>query len=112
MSATTRSTTIAVDRAGRPLRPRSSSNPKAAIEKLNEASTKKIKLFTAWDGSLNARLPRTGETILLARGRFNPDRKVTARDLALLCQEAQKAAEPAWALLQATLKQLGTLKTL
>jgi len=79
----------------------------SAIEAFNTASDPKIELRgTFRDGHFEARLPRVGRTIHVKvgiTGKFEP----TPQDLAWLCQEARRAADPGLALLAAALDALG-----
>jgi hypothetical protein len=78
-----------------------------AIEAFNQAGEPKIELLTTRDGRVVAKLPRLGREIVVEGSRFNPDVKVTAADVAGLCEEARLAAAPGLALLDAGLGALG-----
>jgi hypothetical protein len=78
-----------------------------AIEAFNQASEPKIELFTSRDGRVTATLPRLGRKVLVEGSPFNRDVKVTAADVAAVCEEARQAAAPGLALLDAGLAALG-----
>lgn len=78
----------------------------AAIEAFNESSQPAIDLQPRRDGRVVAVLPRVGREIIVQGSPFNEDVRVTAQDLALLCEEARRAAAPGMALLEAALGAL------
>jgi hypothetical protein len=80
-----------------------------AIEAFNETSQPRIELVTSRDGRVTATLPRVGQKIIAQGSAFNTDVKVTASDVALLCEEARRASAPGMTLLDAALAELGTL---
>ena len=84
-------------------------NLTAAIEAFNAASQPQIVLQTTRDGRVTARLPRVGREIIVEGSPFNKDVKVTAEDVAWLCEEARRAFAPGMALLEAGLGALGDL---
>jgi len=86
-------------------------NLTAAIEAFNESSQPQIVLGPRRDGRVVASLPRVGREILSEGSRFNKDVKVTAEDVAWLCEEARRALAPGMALLEAGLGALGDLET-
>jgi len=77
-----------------------------AIAALNEASTEKIKTLTSRDGREVANLPRVGREVIIRDSQFKENVKVTAMDIAWLCEEARLAMAPAQALLNAALDSL------
>ena len=79
-----------------------------AIEAFNTTSEPKIGLRgTFRDAHTEATLPRMGVTITIEPGMGT--RRVSAKDLALLCQEAKCAADPGLALLSAALDSLSMI---
>ena len=78
----------------------------AAIQAFNEASEPKIEVNTRRDGRVVAMLPRVGREIIVEGSPFNTDVKVTAADVAALCEEARRASAPGLALLDAALGAL------
>jgi hypothetical protein len=80
-----------------------------AIEAFNESSRPQIKLSPTRDGRVTASLPRVGRKVLVKDSMNNPKAKVTATDIAWLCEEARQASAPGTALLEAG---LGALKEL
>lgn len=85
-------------------------NLTAAIEAFNESSQPPIVLEKRHrDGRVTAVLPRVGREILVEGSPFNKDVKVTAADVAWLCEEARRAFAPGMALLEAGLDALGEL---
>ena len=83
-------------------------NLTAAIEAFNASSQPQIVLQTTRDGRVTAVLPRVGREIIVEGSPFNKDVKVTAADVALLCEEARRAFAPGMALLEAALEALST----
>ena len=77
-----------------------------AIEAINKASVQKIRTLTTRDNREVAKLPRVGREVVIRASTFNPDVKVTAKDIAFLCQEARLAMAPAQAFLDAALDML------
>jgi hypothetical protein len=77
-----------------------------AIEAINKVSAQKIETLTTRDSREIAKLPRVGREVVISGSTFNPEVKVTATDIALLCQEARLAMAPAQALLEAALDML------
>ena len=78
-----------------------------AIHAFNEASDPKIELHPTRDGRVTATLPRVGKQIMVAPPTVgNTDLRVTAHDVALLCEEARRAYAPGMALLTAALQAL------
>jgi hypothetical protein len=84
-------------------------NLTAAIEAFNRSSQPQIVLKTTRDGRVTAQLPRVGREIIVEGSPFNKDVKVTAEDVAWLCEEARRAFAPGMALLEAGLGALGDL---
>jgi hypothetical protein len=84
-------------------------NRTAAIEAFNASSQPQIELLTTRDARVVAKLPRVKRDILVESSPFNTDVKVTATDIAWLCEEARRAAAPGMALLEAALGALGDL---
>jgi hypothetical protein len=84
-------------------------NLTAAIEAFNQASEPKIELLTTRDGRVVATLPRVGRKVIVEGSPFHSDVKVTAADIAALCQEARLASAPGLALLDAALGSFGEL---
>lgn len=84
-------------------------NLTAAINTFNKVSEPKIELHPTRDGRVMAKLPRTGRQIMVEPSQFDENIKVTAGDVALLCEEARRAFAPGMALLTAA---LGALKQL
>jgi hypothetical protein len=81
-------------------------NLTAAIEAFNQASEPKIELLTTRDARVVATLPRLGREVIVEGSRFNHDVKVTAADVAAVCEEARLASKPGLALLDAGLAAL------
>jgi hypothetical protein len=81
-----------------------------AIEALNESSQPQIKIQPSRDGRVTAVLPRVGREVLIEGSQFKKEVKVTAADLAWLCEEARRALAPGMALLEAGLDALGELE--
>ena len=79
------------------------------IEEFNESSEPKIDLRPTRDGRVGAILPRTGREILVEGSEFKEGVRVTAQDLAALCQELRQALAPGLALLDATLEGFATV---
>lgn len=77
-----------------------------AIEAFNQSSQPQIALRTSRDGRVSAHLPRVGRDVLVAGSPFNTEIKVTAADIAWLCEEARRASAPGMALLEAGLGAL------
>ena len=77
-----------------------------AIAALNEVSSEKIKTQTSRDGREVATLPRVGREVIIRDSQFKENVKVSAMDLAWLCEEARLAMAPAQALLNAALDSL------
>lgn len=80
-----------------------------AIEAFNQTSQLQITLKTSRDGRVTAHLPRVGREVLVEGSPFNTEVKVTALDVAWLCEEARRASAPGMALLEAGLGALGGL---
>jgi len=80
-----------------------------AIEAFNQSSQPQITLQTSRDGRVTATLPRVGREVLVEGSPFNKEVKVTAADLASLCEEARRASAPGMALLEAGLGALGAV---
>jgi hypothetical protein len=78
----------------------------AAIEAFNESSQPQIALQPSRDGRVTAHLPRVGRDVLVEGSPFNHEVKVTAADVAWLCEEGRRASAPGMALLEAGLKAL------
>ena len=87
---------------------RGSMNLIAAIEAFNESSRPQIDVSPTRAGSSIALLPRVDREILVEDARFS-DAKVTAEDIAWLCEEARRATAPGLALLEAALSALSDL---
>ncbi len=81
----------------------------AAVEAFNESSQPQIELQSTRDGRVVATLPRVGREIIVEGSPFNEAIKVTAEDVAWLCEEARRAFAPGMALLEAGLGELGDL---
>jgi len=81
-----------------------------AIEAFNQSSQPQITLHPRRDGRVIAHLPRVGREVLVEGSPFNKEVKVTAADLASLCEEARRASAPGMALLEAGLGALGGLE--
>jgi hypothetical protein len=79
---------------------------KTAIESFNESSQPLIELHPRRDGRVVAKLPRVGREIIVEGSPFNKEVKVTAADVALLCEEARRATAPGMELLAAALGAL------
>ena len=78
----------------------------SAIEAFNAVSEPKIGLEGRFrDGHTEAILPRVGRTIHVAAG-INGMNGPTVQDVAYLCQEARRAADPGLVLLTAALDVL------
>lgn len=80
----------------------------AAIRAFNESSSPQISVGTTRDGSEVAHLPRVDREIIVEDAEFS-DAKVTAEDIAWLCEEARRASAPGMALLEAGLSALSDL---
>ena len=79
----------------------------SAVEAFNAVSEPKIGLNGAFrDAHTEATLPRVGQTIRVKAGMTGLNGP-TMQDLAHLCQEARRAADPGFALLAAALDILG-----
>jgi hypothetical protein len=85
-------------------------NPIAAIEAFNESSLPQIDLRPVRDGRVTAFLPRLGREILVKDSETMEDVRVTAEDVAWLCEEARRAFAPGMALLEAALGALSDLE--
>jgi hypothetical protein len=85
-------------------------NLTSAIEEFNRAGGPRIELHPTRDGRVTATLPRLNREILVDGSQFKKDVKVTAADVAALCEEARLAFAPGMALLQAGLDALGELE--
>ena len=72
----------------------------AAIESFNKTCQPVITLLVTRDGRTVAKLPRSGQEIVVKGSLLNPTVKVTPHDLACLCEEARLAVAPGWALLE------------
>ena len=82
----------------------------SAIEAFNESSKPPIEVFSTRDTRTVAKLPRVGREIIVADADPSySDAKVTAEDVAWLCEEARRASAPGMALLEAALSTLGAL---
>ncbi len=81
----------------------------AAIEAFNESSQPQIGLHPTRDGRITATLPRVDREIVVVGSRFGEAVKVTAEDVAWLCEEARRAFAPGMALLEAGLGALEDL---
>ena len=78
-----------------------------AITALNECSQPQIELVTTRSNRTIAKLPRSGRQVTLdVDPSFEENVKVTARDMAWLCEEARRASAPGMALLEAALGAL------
>jgi hypothetical protein len=84
--------------------------PLTAIEALNESSAPQIDVFVARDTRTVARLPRVGREVQVedADPAFS-GAKVTADDIAWLCEEARRTSAPGMAFFEAALSALGDL---
>jgi hypothetical protein len=81
-----------------------------AIEAFNKSSRPQIVVFVTRDTRTVARLPRVGHEIIVKDADPDySDAKVTAEDIAWLCEEARRASAPGMALLEATLSALSDL---
>jgi hypothetical protein len=80
-----------------------------AIHTFNQSSQPQITLQPSRDGRVTAHLPRLGRDVLVEGSPFNQDVKVTAADIAALCEEARRASAPGTALLEAGLGALSGL---
>lgn len=80
-----------------------------AIAAFNQSSEPQIRLLTTRDGRTVATLPRVGREIIVEGSQFKADVRVTATDIAWLCEEARRALAPGMALLEAALSALDTL---
>jgi len=79
-----------------------------AIDALNESSRPQIEVVTTRSNRTIAKLPRTSRQVTLkVDPSFEENVKVTARDMAWLCEEARRASAPGMDLLEAA---LGALK--
>jgi hypothetical protein len=83
-------------------------NLSAAIEAFNESSQPQILVSPTRVGSVIAHLPRVDREILIEDSQFT-DAKVTAKDIAWLCEEARRASAPGMTLLEAALSALSDL---
>jgi hypothetical protein len=81
-----------------------------AIAALNQVSTEKITTLTSRDGREVANLPRVGREVIIRDSQFKKDVKVTAVDIAWLCEEARLAMAPAQALLNSALDSLKVIE--
>jgi hypothetical protein len=81
----------------------------AAIEAFNESSSPQISVTPTRDGRHVAHLPRVAHEIIVEDAEFS-DAKVTAEDIAWLCEEARRASAPGMALLEAGLSSLSDLE--
>lgn len=81
----------------------------AAIDAFNESSQPRIDYQFTRDGRVTATLPRVGREIIVRDSTFSEDAKVTAEDIAWLCEEARRGFAPGMALLEAGLGVLGDL---
>lgn len=81
----------------------------AAIAAFNKSSQPEITVLTTRDGRTVAKLPRLGHEIVIAESTLNPSIKVTAKDMAMLCEEARLASAPGLALLDVGLAALKAL---
>jgi hypothetical protein len=82
---------------------------RAAIEAFNESSSPQISVNPTRDGRHIAHLPRV-EREIIVRDATHTDAKVTAEDIAWLCEEARRASAPGMALLEAGLSSLSDLE--
>ena len=82
----------------------------AAIEAFNASSQSPIELVNTRDGRVETTLPRVGREIIVEGSPINTEVKVTAADIALLCEEARLSITPGMALLEAALEALNNLK--
>ncbi len=80
----------------------------AAIDAFNESSSPQIGIATTRDGRQIAQLPRVDREIVVGDATHS-DVKVTAEDIAWLCEEARRAFAPGLALLEAGLSALSDL---
>lgn len=80
----------------------------AAIDAFNKSSRPQINYFATRDGRWVAQLPRVDREIIVGDA-LQGDAKVTAEDIAWLCEEARRASAPGMALLEAALSALGDL---
>jgi hypothetical protein len=80
----------------------------AAIDAFNNSSSPQINYFATRDGRWVAQLPRVDREIIVGDSQFG-GAKVTAEDIAWLCEEARRASAPGMALLEAALSALGDL---
>jgi len=81
-----------------------------AIEAFNKSSRPQIEVSPTRVGSQFARLPRVNREITVSDA--DPslgEAKVTAEDIAWLCEEARRASAPGMALLEAALSALSDL---
>lgn len=78
----------------------------AAIEAYNQFGRPRIDLQTTRDGRTVALLPRLCREIVV-QGPPQQLHKVSAQDIALLCEEAQLAIAPGMTLLEAALAAMG-----
>jgi hypothetical protein len=79
----------------------------AAIEAFNEQGRPRIELQVLSDGRTLARLPRLGREITVGVAPSGGPARLSAQDIALLCEEAQLAITPGMALLEAALAAMG-----
>jgi hypothetical protein len=82
-----------------------------AIEAFNKSSSPQIEVFGTRDTRTVAQLPRVGRDIIVEDADPSySDAKVTADDIAWLCEEARRASAPGMALLEAALSALSDLE--
>jgi hypothetical protein len=79
-----------------------------AIDAFNKSSSPQIDVSPTRDGRSIAHLHRVNREINVSDARFS-DAKVTAEDIAWLCEEARRASAPGMALLEAALSVLSDL---
>jgi hypothetical protein len=84
----------------------------AAIEAFNKSSKRQIdlRLHPIRDGRVSAFLPRVDREILVKDSDTMEEFRVTAEDVAWLCEEARRAFAPGMALLEAGLSTLSDLE--
>jgi hypothetical protein len=82
----------------------------SVIKTFNETNEPKITLGPTRVGTTIARLPRVAREIIVADSNFDPRFKVRESDIAWLAEEARRAAEPAYALLEAALGALAEVE--
>jgi hypothetical protein len=83
-------------------------NLTTAIDAFNESGRPQIPYSSTRDGREIAHLPRVNREIMVSDARYS-DAKVTARDVAWLCEEARRASAPGMSLLEAALSALNDL---